>query len=48
MRCRIQYYLIAIFFIAFIFSCDKEVDPTNNETEGHQQYGTPMANIPEN
>ena len=34
--------------MAFIFSCDKEEDPTNNETEGHQQYGTPMANIPEN
>lgn len=48
MRCRIQYYLIAIFSIAFIFSCDKEEDPTNNETEGHQQFGTPMANIPEN
>ena len=48
MRCRIQYYLIAIFSIAFIFSCDKEEDPTNNEPEGHKQYGTPMANIPEN
>ena len=48
MRCRIQYYLMAIFSIAFIFSCDKEEDPTNNETEGHQQFGTPMANIPEN
>ena len=34
--------------LAFFFSCDKEEDPTNNETEGHQQYGTPMANIPEN
>ncbi len=48
MRCRIQYYLIAIFSVAFFFSCNKEEDPTNNETEGHQQYGTPMANIPEN
>ena len=48
MRCRIQYYLIAIFSLTFIFSCDKEEDPTHNEPEGYKQYGTPMANIPEN
>ena len=48
MRCRIQYYLIAIFSLAFIFSCDKEEDPIDNETGGYQQYGTPVANIPEN
>ena len=47
MRCRIQYYLIAIFSLAFIFSCDKE-DSKDNEIEGYQQYGTPMVNIPEN
>ena len=48
MRCRIQYYLIAIFSLAFIFSCDKKEDPVDNETDGYQQYGTPVANIPEN
>ena len=48
MRYRIQYYLIAIFSLAFIFSCDKVEDPVDNETDGYQQYGTPMANIPEN
>ena len=48
MRCRIQYYLIAIFSLAFIFSCDKKEDPIDNETDGYQQYGTPVANIPDN
>ena len=48
MRCRIQYYLIAFFSLALIFSCDKKENPINNETEGYQQYGMPMANIPDN
>ena len=48
MQCRIQYYLIAIFSLAFVFSCDKEEDPVDNETDCYQQYGTPVANIPEN
>ena len=48
MRCRIQYYLIAIFSLGFIFSCDKDEDPIDNETDGYQQYGTPVANIPDN
>ena len=47
MRCRIQYYLLAIFSLAFIFSCDKE-DPIDNDSDGYQQYGTPIGNIPEN
>ena len=48
MRCRIQYYLIAFISLAFIFSCDKKDDPIDNETDGYQQYGTPIANIPKN
>ncbi|MCH1611775.1 MAG: alpha-amylase family glycosyl hydrolase, partial [Flavobacteriales bacterium] len=48
MRCRIQYYLIAIFSLGLFFSCDKEEDPIVKETNGYQQYGTPLANIPEN
>ena len=48
MRCRIQYYLIAFFSLAFIFSCDKEEDPIDNDNDGYQQYGMPMANIPDN
>ena len=48
MRSRIQYYLIAIFSLAFIFSCDKKEDPIDNETDGYQQYGTPLSNIPDN
>ena len=48
MRCRIQYYLIAFFSLASIFSCDKEEDPIDNDNDGYQQYGMPMANIPDN
>ena len=48
MRSRIQYYLIAIFSLAFIFSCDKDEDPIDNKTDGYQQYGTPLSNIPDN
>ena len=48
MRCRIQYYLIAIFSLAFIFSCDKDKDSIDNNKDGYQQYGTPLSNIPDN
>ena len=48
MRCRIQYYLIAIFSLAFVFSCDKKENPIDNDNDGYQQYGMPVANIPDN
>jgi len=48
MRYRIQYYLIAVFSLGLFFSCDKKEDPIAREMDVYQQYGTPLANIPEN
>jgi len=48
MRYRIQYYLIAIFSLGLFFSCDKKEDPIVRKSNGYQQYGTPLDNIPEN
>ena len=48
MRYRMQNFFIVIFSVSLIYSCDKVEDPVDNETDGYQQYGTPMANIPEN
>ena len=48
MRCRIQYYSLVIFSLCLIISCDKKDDPIDNDSDGYQQYGTPMVNIPEN